>query len=247
MTSFLKWAASITLLALTAPALGERIVVFGASGNIGEAIVQEALNRGHEVVGVSRNPDQFDHTEKNFRGVEGNPTDIGSVLKVTAGADAIINAVGGRDAPTPEETAMNQSAIAFSKAFAGKGDSGPQVVVVGGALTSYGSLEKLIENLPPNAAEGTPFRALFLGHWYAYQTYLASDINWTFVAPPRGIVGFGRTPGDDVRTGKYRTSTEGLVLDADGENSITLSDLAVAVVDFAESGEFNQQWVGLGQ
>jgi len=34
----------------------DEIVIFGASGKIGGLIVQEALDRGHKVVGVSRKP-----------------------------------------------------------------------------------------------------------------------------------------------------------------------------------------------
>ncbi len=240
-------SAALVLLLCPLAAQADRIVVFGATGNIGSAIVREALDRGHEVIGVSRNPDSFTYSEPNFVGVAGNPTVLESVLEVTVGADAVISAVGGREAPTPEETAMNQTALAFSQAFAGLGADGPRVVVVGGGLTSYGSLEKVIENLPTNATPGSPFRALFLGHWYAYETYQASDINWTFVAPPLEIIGFGNTPGEDVRTGEYRTSTEGFVRDPDGRNYITKSDLAYAILDFAETDRFNQQWVGLGR
>ena len=246
MSKFIS-ALALAAAVFSSSAHADRIVVFGATGNIGSAVVREALDRGHEVIGVSRSPDSFSYTEANFTGVAGNPTLLESVLEVTAGADAVINAVGGREAPTPEETAMNQSAVAFSQAFAGMGENGPQLVVVGGGLTSHGSLEKVIENLPANAPEGSPFRALFLGHWYAYQTYLESDINWTFVAPPLGIIGFGRTPGEDIRTGTYQTSSNGFVYDASGENMITKSDLAVAILDFAEAGDFNQQWVGLGR
>lgn len=234
-------------IGFSASAQADRVVIFGATGTIGQAIVREALDRGHEVIGVSRNPDNFSYTETNFTGAAGNPTVLASVLEMTEGADAVISAVGGREAPTPEETAMNQTAVAFSQAYAGLGEDGPRVVVVGGGLTSHGSLEKVIENLPPNAAEGSPFRALFLGHWYAYEQYLASDINWTFVAPPIGIIGFGNTPGEDIRTGTYRTSLEGFAYDDNGENIITKSDLAVAILDFAEAGDFNQQWVGLAR
>jgi putative NADH-flavin reductase len=237
----------VTLTSIVSTSVhAERIVIFGATGNIGTAIVREALDRGHEVIGVSRSPENFSYTEENFTGVAGNPTILESILEVTLGADAVINAVGGREAATPEETAMNQSAITFTSAFAGRGEEGPQLVVVGGGFTSTGSLEKLLENIPASATEGSPFRALFVGHWYAYQTYLASDINWTFVAPPLSIVGFGNTPGEDIRTGEYRTSIEGFVYDADGNNSITKSDLAFAILDFAESGEFNQVKVALG-
>lgn len=237
-------AGFLTLFSLSAHA--EKIVVFGATGNIGQAVVKEALQRGHEVIGVSRSPDKFNYTQENFTGVAGNPTDVDSVIEVTAGADAVISAVGGREAPTPEETAMNQTAIAFSTAFAGMGQEGPNVVAVGGGLTAAGSLEKLIENLPPNATEGSPFRALFVGHWIAFETYQKSDINWTIVAPPVSIIGFGRTPGEDIRTGEYRTSVEGSVINSEGEAIISKSDLAVAIVDSAESGEHHQLKINVG-
>ena len=34
-----------------------KLVVFGATGNVGQRVVAEALRRGHEVVGVVRDPD----------------------------------------------------------------------------------------------------------------------------------------------------------------------------------------------
>lgn len=246
LLSIVLIAASASAAILSVPAYADRIVVFGATGNLGKVIVREALDRGHEVVGVSRSPENFTYTEQNFTGVAGNPTSLESVIEVTDGADAVINAVGGREAATPEETAMNQSAVALTQAFAGMGREGPQVVVIGGGSTMVESREILIENLPPNAPEGSTFRALFLGHWVAYETYLASDINWTVVAPPFGLTGWREGTGIDIRTGEYRFSTEGPVVDAQGNSSITASDLAVAIVDFAENGEPNQVKVGIG-
>jgi|MEHZ01.2.fsa_nt_MEHZ010566949.1_9 hypothetical protein len=246
LLSIVLIAASASAAVLSVPAYADRIVVFGATGNIGKIVVREALNRGHEVIGVSRNPDNFTYTENNFTGVAGNPTSVESVLEVTAGADAVISAVGGREAATAEETAMNQAAVTFTQAYAGMGEAGPQVVVIGGGSTMVGSREELIENLPPNAPEGSTFRALFVGHWVAYETYLASDINWTLVAPPFGLTGWRGDAGADDRTGKYRTSIEGPVVDDEGKSAITALDLAVAILDFAENGEPNQVKVGLG-
>ncbi len=226
------------------PTFADKIVVFGASGDVGKKIVAEALGRGHEVIGVSRSPEKFSYTEKNFSGVAGNPTELSSVQAIVEGVDSVIVAVGGRTATDPDKTAMNITAKNLSQVLAPLGENGPHVVVIGGGMTMHGSKEEMIKNLPPSASAGTPFHALFLGHLSALKTYQASTINWTFIAPPLNIKGLRR--GEDIRTGKYRTSTTDFVKDAEGNNAISASDLSAAALDFAESGKFNKLKVALG-
>jgi putative NADH-flavin reductase len=227
------------------PVFADKVVVFGASGSIGKKIVTEALDRGHDVIGVSRSPEKFSYTQENFTGVKGNPTDISSVKEIITGADSILVAVGGRTATDPDKTAMNLTAQNLSQVLSSLGQKGPQVVVIGGGMTMFGGEEEMIKQLPPNATEGSPFYALFLGHLSALKTYQASNINWTFIAPPLTIKGF--RGGEDIRTGKYRTSTTDFVKDAEGNNAISISDLAVAALDFAENGSFNKRKVALGE
>src|SRR6185503_9406070 len=55
---FVRTLATVVVLSLVGPfarnALAAKIVVYGASGSVGRVIVEEALSRGHEVIGVSR-------------------------------------------------------------------------------------------------------------------------------------------------------------------------------------------------
>lgn len=247
-TELLRRVAVFLLTAVCSSALlADEIVIFGASGAIGSKIVREALDRGHTVYGVSRSPDRFEYTDENFVATAGNPTDAASVAELIDGKDSVIVAVGGREATDPKQTAMNQTAVTMSQVLAEMGDDGPQVVVIGGGMTILGSREKMIENMPPNATEGSAFRALFLGHWEAYQTYLASDINWTFLAPPMNIRGWRGGEDEYTRTGEYNVSSDGYVKNAAGENaSIFVRDLAAAAVDMAETGEYNQLKVTVG-
>ena len=71
------------------------IVVYGASGNIGGLIVDEALERGHAVTGVSRSPDRLTVDHPNFTAVQGDVTDAESFAAVTSGADAVVISVQG--------------------------------------------------------------------------------------------------------------------------------------------------------
>ena len=236
----------VSFLLFVSCAHAERIVIFGATGNIGEKLVSEALDRGHEVVGISRSPENFSYTEENFIGVAGNPTVLESVQEVIQGADIIINAVGGREEIVPEETAMYQSALAITEALSHMGDQGPQILVMAGGSTMAATREDLLENMPASFTEGSTGRALYLGHWGAYEIYQASNVNWTLISPPFSVLGWREGTGEDFRSGVYRTSTAGRVFDEEGKNVISVSDLAVAVIDFAESGDFIHSKVALG-
>lgn len=222
----------------------ERIVVFGASGDVGVVIVKEALSRGHTVIGVSRSPEKFEYTEDNFIAAQGNPTEPDSVRKLIVDADAIINSVGGRVETDVSKTPMVLSARALTRVISELHGEKPHLLIIGGASTMVETREEFISNLPNNPQEGTAMYATFLGHWEAYETYKNSDINWTLLAPPWGFLGYRR--GENTKTGNYRSSTTGHVKDAEGNNTITMDDFAVAALDFAEKGLFNKQKVTVG-
>lgn len=54
-----------------------KIVVFGATGNAGRRIVKEALDRGHTVTGVARDPGK--PSDPRARMVQGDATDAASI------------------------------------------------------------------------------------------------------------------------------------------------------------------------
>ena len=61
------------------------LVIYGASGNFGSDIVTEALNRGHNVLGVSRSPEKLSVDHPNFTAVKGDVSDIDSMLSIIKG------------------------------------------------------------------------------------------------------------------------------------------------------------------
>ena len=62
----------------------QKLLVFWASGNIGKVIVDEALERGHLVVGVSRTPDRLAIASEAFVPAEGDIRDAASVRALIA-------------------------------------------------------------------------------------------------------------------------------------------------------------------
>jgi len=213
------------------------IVVYGASGPIGGLIVNEALSRGNEVIGVSRDVSKLRVEHKKFKAVSGDVTDLASFKSITRGVDAVIISVGGVGKDNePENTAQAQAAKIAVQAFSGLSKS-PYVIEIGGATTLYGTKEAMVAHTPfPLGSE--PY-AMVLGHLVALQTYRASNIRWTVLTPPLMIEGHSvNAPPVSNPAGKYRTSTTGFVTDANGENRVDIGDLAAAAVDEAEHPRF---------
>jgi uncharacterized protein YbjT (DUF2867 family) len=71
-----------------------RIVVVGATGRTGTAVVEQALARGWEVVALVRDPSKVSASSPNLRVVRGSPLDEAAVAGCVEGADAVISVVG---------------------------------------------------------------------------------------------------------------------------------------------------------
>ncbi len=67
------------------------VVVFGASGRIGKAIVQEALKRKHEVTAAVRNPESIELQHERLQIVSANILDPASVAAAVSGHGEIIS------------------------------------------------------------------------------------------------------------------------------------------------------------
>lgn len=229
--------------AASSAAVAQTVVVFGASGKIGGMIVSEALNRGHEVIGISRNPGSLSIDHPSFSSRKGDVTSVESFHNVTTGADAVIISVQGNgDGNLPENSTHARSAATAVAALTGV-EGAPYVLQIGGATTMYETEEAMLAHMTNAPGKGTPMHGMFFGHLVALTTYRNSDIDWTVLTPPFGIKGW--TPGgitDTTRTGSYRTSTSDIFTDESGNPAgIYVADLAVAAVDEIENRQFERQ------
>jgi uncharacterized protein len=200
------------------------IVVFGGSGMIGQRVSREALNRGHRVTAVVRNPSQFPFTHPNLTVKAGNIFNPDEVAQLVAGHDAVVNATR-QPADVPGQT-YSDAARALIEGLTRAGV--PRLIVVGGA----GSLEvapglQLVDtpNFPPAWRPGALAMRDALG------VYRNANLDWTYFSPA-GLI----APGE--RTGHYRTGTDQLVTDENGESRISAEDYAVALVDELENPHF---------
>src|SRR5436305_6144381 len=92
-----------------------KLVVFGATGNVGQRVAAEALRRGHEVVGVVRDPNAVQSPDPRVPLVQGDATEAESVAGVVRGADAVVSAISprpnSRGLPAPSLSANARALI----------------------------------------------------------------------------------------------------------------------------------------
>ncbi len=204
-----------------------KVFIFGASGMVGQALVKEALQRGHQVTAAARAISKAALPA----GVKVVPADAASeseVREAVAGNDAVIAAISGRKSGHDTVAAIARNLLSVLP-LAGVS----RLLWVGGA----GSLEVA----PGLQLVNTPnFPAAYkdeaLGQGRALEVFRASTLplNWTFVSPAALL-----QPGE--RTGHYRTGGDQLLKDAAGNSQISVADFAVAMLDELERNAHPRQ------
>ncbi len=207
-----------------------KITLFGASGKIGQQILLEALVRGHSVKALVRHPDTFPITHPRLTVAYADIFDSTSITEAVTGSDVAVNATGASG--TDPQVFYVGSTKAMIEAM--RRVNTMRLIVVGGA----GSLEVapgvLFVDTPHFRREWELWRPVALAQCEILALFRSSDINWTFFSPSASIL-----PGK--RTGQYRTDTDQLLSNSQGESSISIEDYAVALLDEIERPQFIRQ------
>jgi putative NADH-flavin reductase len=74
-----------------------RLAIFGGTGGTGLELTRQALEQGHSVRVLVRNPNRMPLVNSNMRVVLGNALDRESVTKTVLGADAVLSCLGQRN------------------------------------------------------------------------------------------------------------------------------------------------------
>jgi len=201
----------------------KRIAVFGAAGSVGRCVVSEALDRGHEVTGVVRNPQRAAGLPGLTIPAFAEASDGAAIRAVLRHQDVAVMALrppAGREAELVGYTRTLLDAAL---------ETGVPVVIVGGAaslrfpdqpawtvLTRPGFLPDAVRPIA-QACQAQRDAVLSTG-----------GEGWSHICPPASL-----EPGR--RTGRYRLGTDTLVMGEDGRSAISVEDFAIAIVDEAES------------
>lgn len=228
------WLAVIALLAFGGQAEelrpGLQVLVYGATGNIGAHIVDEALARGHYVTAVSRDPSSIARQHPNLTAVAGDLLDRDSILQLVAGKDVVVTSVRGviGDDDDPKNSLQYIAVVGVVEQLRELGDEAGRLIHVGGA----GSLEvgggKLYADKLPKLFLPKGLELEIQGQILALEFLRdTDDVAWSYATPPKNF-----TNGE--RTGNFRIGGDLLMEDDRGKSRISRADFAVAVLDEAE-------------
>jgi len=73
-----------------------KLLIFGATGGTGRALVAQALEQEHEVTAFVRNPSRLAISYPMLKLAEGDILDYDSVARAVSGQDAVLSALGTR-------------------------------------------------------------------------------------------------------------------------------------------------------
>lgn len=214
----------------------KKIVLIGASGFVGSAILNEALDRGHKVTAVVRHPEKITAVHKNLVIKQLDVSFTERVTEVSRGVDAVISAYnpGWKNPKIAEETTKVYKAILNGVKQAGV----KRLLVVGGAGSLFISPGKRIMDAGSMPESYLPaVRAL--AEVYLIDLMAEKSIDWVFFSPA-GMI----EPG--LRTGKFRLGKDDLIVNEKGESKISVQDYAVAMIDELEKPAHHRERFTIG-
>ncbi len=200
-----------------------KIVILGATGFVGSALLDEVLRRGHTVTAIARNPEKLAGRE-GLVARKANVYDTAYLATWIRGHDALISAFnpGWKNPNLYDDQVRGTASIIAAIKEAGI----KRVLWVGGA----GGLEvkpgvRVLDgpDLPNWVRPGAlaTYKAL-------EQLRKEPELEWSYIAPSAELV-LGE------RTGKFRLGGDQLLVDANGRSRISVQDYAVALIDELEN------------
>jgi putative NADH-flavin reductase len=202
-----------------------KIVLIGATGFVGSAILHELSGRNHNIVALARNIENKNNHD-NIIWQKADINNVDELVKIITGNDVVISAYNaGWSNPN-----LYSDFIVGSKAIekAVKKSGVKRLIVVGGAGSLFVA--------PGIQAVDTPnFPREFHAGASAARDYLnilkkETELDWVFVSP-----GFEMHPGITTgRTGKYRLGLDNPIFDENQRSVISVQDYAVVIADEVE-------------
>ncbi len=212
------------------------VLLIGATGFVGSAVLNELVSRGHKVTAVVRNIDKVAKSEL-VDAVKEDVANVDAIAKLAEGKDAIISAYNPGWTNPDIATLISEN---YPKILSAAKKSGVErLLIVGGAGTLFCApgLRVVDSGVIPEEIMGG---VRPLGDFYLNTLMNENDIDWVFFSPA------GVFDQQGKKTGDYRLGKDDLIVDADGNSHISVQDYADAMVNELEKPAHHKERFTIG-
>lgn len=156
-----------------------RLFIIGATGRTGRELVEQALERGHQVTALVRSLGGITSKSGLLTVLKGNPTDENQMFDALNGHDAVVSVLGPRE-PLKPGSLLHDSALATTRAMIRAGVN--RLVILSAAAHFPGFPNRIAQFILRNHMHDS--RAM-------EQIVQSSGLDWTIARPPRLTQGDG--------------------------------------------------------
>jgi NAD-dependent epimerase/dehydratase len=214
----------------------KNVLLIGATGFVGSAVLNELLERGHKVTAVVRNTAKLPQNEL-LTAVEQDVSDVEAIAKLAEGKDAVISAYNPGWMNPEIEKLITEN---YPKILEAAKKSGVErLIIVGGAGTLFCAPGlRVVDSgvIPAEIMDGVRP----LGNFYLNILTNENDIDWVFFSPA------GVLDEEGKKTGIYRLGKDDLIVDAEGNSHISVQDYADALVNELEKPVHHKERFTIG-
>ena len=212
------------------------VLLIGATGFVGSAVLNELVSRGHKVTAVARNTEKVAKSEL-VDAVKEDVANVDAIAKLAEGKDAIISAYNPGWTNPDIATLISEN---YPKILSAAKKSGVErLLIVGGAGTLFCApgLRVVDSGAIPEEIMGG---VRPLGDFYLNTLMNENDIDWVFFSPA------GVFDQQGKKTGSYRLGKDDLIVDAEGNSHISVQDYADAMVNELEKPAHHKERFTIG-
>lgn len=212
------------------------VLLIGATGFVGSAVLNELVSRGHKVTAVDRNIEKLAKSDL-VDAVKEDVANVDAIAKLAEGKDAIISAYNPGWTNPDIATLITEN---YPKILEAAKKSGVErLLIVGGAGTLFCAPGlRVVDSgaIPAEIMGGVRP----LGDFYLNTLMNENDIDWVFFSPA------GVFDQEGKKTGNYRLGKDDLIVDAEGNSHISVQDYADAMVNELEKPAHHKERFTIG-
>lgn len=202
-----------------------KIIVFGATGGVGQSVVKQAVENGFEVTAFVRTPEKLQTTHEKLTIIKGDAFNQQEVTAAIAGHDAVVSCLGSSQGMKKSTELQDM----VKNIVAGMQEQGVKRIIYTASAGIYNELPgisgKLMMGMLKNA---------LTDHRAAVDWIESRGLNYTIVRP------MGLTNGPF--SGQYREASEGVPEKA---KSIARADVAHFILKALNNRQYENTSIGI--